>query len=854
MTLKAQIFVLKNSNNETKKEPMLFLYSFLFIQLNHAHLQVHHHTVINSSTTIDNVDLSNAECQSNERANGGAYFITSPAISVNLTNCSFTSCFNHLSTQYSGGSVYIHKIDNTFISDCTFVNCTSYYGGALGLTAVKSVNIDGCHFDQNRAEAQFIIETHGNGGAIFFNETSNCSLHVSNCIFDSNIGGYGAGIYIEPGLNELNVFGTQFLNNRNNEYRGSAIFAGSTTYEVKSIGSASIVQCTFNNNSIGGGAKYQGTAFFITAESFVLKQCNFSENHGLINNDCAVCSISLTTQTLESLTILIDSCNFDSNTGSLIDIVGNFIDEVKLVNCQFTKNAFCGSPVLRSGLDIGVTLPPILTFDGCIFTSNSNTYASTNANQLYIPKGTKRYNIIRNCIFNGEGVTQSGPSLSLNSYTEITNTSFIKHSQSSTTLTVSGSTLFLISIDFSFNDCAGNKNGFICKSGNITIHDITFSDFVSIKDAAYIIIENATLSSNGIEATAENIIISNSHFEADDLSPFQFNASGFLSVNNLRAANTQKPIEFNGLNSTSKIVVHNSSFESAALKVSNAHLFNVNHTTFTKCSNGALSILNDVTSAFVNLCTFTNCSSKSNGGAISSSPKVNFTVHATSFRNCQAAGKGSCIYLITGVYSLIYNCTFVHSGGNNPSSIFLDDKNADSMTVFINDCFSSVGETTKVKHLYSEAKGIIHFHYPLCFDSSREDSVYFEHKQEPEQGYDCYNCKDCGHMPVPGPSSTPTPTETPSIYPSTSEPTPSPEPTNVPDEDSSKKLKPGAIAGISIACFLVVVALVFLTIYFVRKKKNATLGLDTRPLQTRNDDELPEGPDRVLASVNPTED
>lgn len=227
--------------------------------------------------------------------------------------------------------------------------------------------------------------------------------------------------------------------------------------------------------------------------------------------------------------------------------------------------------------------------------------------------------------------------------------------------------------------------------------------------------------------------------------------------------------------------------------------FDIDHTTFIQCSNGALIISNDVEHAFISLCNFTDCSSKSNGGAISSSAKVNFSVYATSFSNCQAADKGSCLYVITGKYSLIVDCEFGHSGGNNPSSIFLNDQNVDSTTLFITVCFTSIGETANVKYIYSEADGIIYFDFP-CFDSSRENNVYTFHMDK-----NLIKAMNAWAVKI---VNIPRPTKMPYLSPK-----PSPDPTNIPDDDSSSHSQKKRLLRI-ILCLSIFITVIAIGIQF----------------------------------------
>ena len=807
------------------------------------------HSVIHENTVIQDQIVESSDCQSGKSLNGGLYLIESPATSVNFTNCKFSHCFSvyyhsPFSSYIYGGVLYFSNIENTFISGSSFVNCTSPCGGAIALSNVSLAVFENTNFTQNAASYFLFATWYGDGGAIYFDKTDGCSLVLTGCIFDSNIASSGAGLYLDPHLDELVVEDCSFTNNHNEHYYGAAIRAGTDIYTTP-IKKVSLVSSSFTNNSITQGSEaHEGSACFIRAEELNLKKCNFAQHSGTVNLNCPVLSLTITNST----ELLIDSCTYNNNFGSFVEVKGVYLDVVTIYNCNILNNQF-----YDKGVIYGDPLPSQLNFEDSVFTSNTGS----TCHAITIPPGNIRNSTLINCVFNSIGVKASGPTVLIESFTEVLNTSFINHEGSALSIQVSKAQLLIKSLIFHNNSCTNplaGSDGFLCEGSNISFVNADLSTPIEIKSANLVSIENSNINRFGLQVTSSYIFISNtSVFSLSGKSNLLLTAANAIFAKNVSFHdNSINYIQFNGQTNESKVEILDSSFKSSPIQISNSGFVYINNSQFNQCSGslegGAVHIGNQIDSAYIYKCTFTDCtSSTGNGGAIYANTVVNFNLLLSSFDKCKSKNYGSCLYLYGGLLSTINNCTFHNDDDDNSASIYIYDKSESCQTIFVNGCFSSNAQKitngdVQVHHIYSASTGKVSFNYPMCFDRSKEDSVYFKNGQDADRGYDCYNCLDCGKMPHPGPTSIPSA----SPIPPTIVPTETPKPTDDDDSDSgNKKLKTPQIVGIVVGCVAAVIVIVVIIVIVVKRKKNnsdldpSQLISPNTPIQLNTQENLP---------------
>ena len=160
--------------------------------------------ITGNNVTIQNLNFVN--CSATSGYGGAIYFSDSSSIG-NVSGCSFVNC----STGDSGYGVIYFWGDGS-VGNCSFVNCSSYHGGAIYF--LGDGNVSGCSFvncSSYDGGAIFFAEGSGSsrgfvsgcsfvncssrnkGGAIYFTK---CNVSVNYCIFDNNDAKLGKAIFI----------------------------------------------------------------------------------------------------------------------------------------------------------------------------------------------------------------------------------------------------------------------------------------------------------------------------------------------------------------------------------------------------------------------------------------------------------------------------------------------------------------------------------------------------------------------------------------------------------------------------------------------------------------------------------
>ena len=167
---------------------------------------------------------------------GGAIVLRS-GVNGEIKNSTFINC----KSSKNGGAIYIDEdgwsrgnpseID---FYGCSFINCTSDYGGAIAQVSGGAFKINGCNFTQNSA-TYF-------GGAIY--ESYSMDMNIVNSSFYNNKlthssedGFFGSAVYSQ--LSRLIIDSSTFVNNTNN-----SIYC----YGIGYTGDRNITNSYFKNN------------------------------------------------------------------------------------------------------------------------------------------------------------------------------------------------------------------------------------------------------------------------------------------------------------------------------------------------------------------------------------------------------------------------------------------------------------------------------------------------------------------------------------------------------------------------------------------------------------------------------
>ncbi|MCD4654428.1 hypothetical protein K8T06_10910, partial [bacterium] len=143
---------------------------------------------------------------------------------------------------HDGGGACIEN-SKLKISDCQFYLNTSEGSGAGISTSYCNCQITTTEFNENIAFED--------GGAIYNNSTGESGTIIYHCLFRSNCGANGSGVYTVCEENRpFQMTGCNFTDNRANE--GGALFV-----DCENLAVAEIAQCQFvENNSYWGGGLY----------------------------------------------------------------------------------------------------------------------------------------------------------------------------------------------------------------------------------------------------------------------------------------------------------------------------------------------------------------------------------------------------------------------------------------------------------------------------------------------------------------------------------------------------------------------------------------------------------------------
>jgi len=278
--------------------------------------------------------LSHLQITQNTAGQGGGIFCETGEPTV--TNCTFEE--NSGPGQSVGGGIICLNEGNARVSNCEFIENTTWVGGAVVCVQGSNATFNDCIFRGNA--------TTNRGGVVYLQENPDVSF--VNCEFTGNTSeSHGGAFYSfagsSPDIRECN-------------FTGNETTLGGTIY-LDDDCNAVITDCEFTNNSAetGGG--------IFTTSNPEIRNCVISDNEASEFGGGIIC-MSGSAPTLQNLTIDGNSARFSG--GGVY-----FGDESQgiMVNCTFSSNSANNG----GGLFIEGSTPDIIE---CELDSNRAIYGA----------------------------------------------------------------------------------------------------------------------------------------------------------------------------------------------------------------------------------------------------------------------------------------------------------------------------------------------------------------------------------------------------------------------------------------------------------------------------------------------
>ncbi|MDD4497214.1 MAG: NosD domain-containing protein [Methanosarcinaceae archaeon] len=217
--------------------------------------------------TADNVTLQDLNISGNTYAGDGAGIHVNGTYSKHLLGFTVTGCVftdNSMPGWHSGGAMYLEYVDNSRITNTTFVNnMASGEGGGAYYSWSNNATLMDTTFVNNMAS--------GDGGGIVFLNSNNAIL--KDTTFENNSITFGNGGGVEfLDSNDATLTGTTFANNTAGSRGGGACF--------KTSNNATLMGMIFKNNKATEGG---GVCFFFDSNNTALKGTTFENNTAILN-------------------------------------------------------------------------------------------------------------------------------------------------------------------------------------------------------------------------------------------------------------------------------------------------------------------------------------------------------------------------------------------------------------------------------------------------------------------------------------------------------------------------------------------------------------------------------------------
>ena len=692
---------------------------------------------------------------------------------TDLRDISFVDIKSYGAFSMTGGSISVYN--------CNFTNCQGDNGGAASFKTVKKATIVGCFIDNTKA---------GLGGAFYFENVEDASISSSNfttCYADVGFLNWkeGGGVCVHQG--GIEISNTNFTDCR-------AVYGGACYFEnARAVGKGlTILQCIAD---YGGGVYCQAPG-----ESLIWTGCSHI------------------------------GCTARTEDGGGVSVP------------------------FKKGAHLQVARVEQCVFDGCTAAMNHDGHAAalrsielvfSNCSVLNIPEQqVGKAVVLKGSSIISDGVVMRNNScygleleLAIGAWMTVTNLAVIGNRMCGITCT--RGTVGFRGLQFcdnvdsaieitpfaSFTDCvfSGNRGGWsvvksFCEFDNCLIADNDQFKFIVQHQMNF---NNSLLRNNTgrvIDATApvsfDNISVEDSRGECQAISIAFTKYQDNFTITNMHFLRCQATEDGSCIKVTEcrTFTVLNCSFEGCSTTKRGGGLFaaketceflHVQNSVFRRCnSTGHGSGVYAGVPTVVTSCEFEHNIGASGALYCAISLRIDITGTLFLFNTCNGINNdvGSALATTEVTELNVNSCLFVADMAMPGAAVcvFLNGFTENEVATFGDCCFNtSISDSDGAAHIHGKFRGNVTFNLPMCFDKSKEESLYFEGGQDPGAGMNIFNCIDCvppGPSPTPSPP-IPTPTQIPTptftlIPTATQTSSPSPSPTSSPSPTPTSSPSP----------------------------------------------------------------
>ncbi|KZX15426.1 DUF11 domain-containing protein [Methanobrevibacter filiformis] len=639
------------------------------------------------TVTIKNITFINGK-NTTTTSHGGAIFNRGNLI---IENCIFkNNLITSTNSSYAGGGAISSWIGSTLsVTNCTFINNTANFGGAISNLA-NNLKIVNCTFINNTA-------TKEEGGGAIVTSTNNTSIS-GNLIFVNNSAAMGSGGAIE--VTSANPNGIPFYIIKNFSLSGNVSFVNNSANvaggAIFNCGNNSMItgNITFANNSaIQGGAIHNvdGANFSLSGSSFNRNNANY----GVVLNSGA--NFSLTNSSFSGnnasegviynigVNFSVRNSSFSGNNANFGGVILNSGVNFSVGNSSFSgnnasvsagviynngvnfsvgnssfsgNNANFGGAIYNAGVNFSVgnssfsgnnaNFGGVIYINGGNFSVGNSSFSGNNAsNGSAIFSFNSKLTII-NCNFTGNNAINGGAIYNNATNCSVSNSSFVGNTGNNGSAIYNNATSFSVSNSSFAGNNATNYGGAIFNdwTGNFSVINSSFMD------------NNASSGGAITNYGGVNCSVSNSSFSGN-------NASSGGAIFNF-ASYSSHGVNFCVFNSS--FVGNNANYGGAAIHNINGLNFSVINSSFV--GNNATNFGGAIYSSNSNGGNFSVINSSfmdnnaSSGGAIYNIVGTNFRVINSNFTG-NSARDGGVIYNLGGTNFSVINSSFVVNNATN---------------------------------------------------------------------------------------------------------------------------------------------------------------------------------------------
>ena len=604
--------------------------------------------IYGTDIVLKNIVFANAD-RNYDRVSGGALYLFEGA-TTSLINCTFVN-----NTAGYGGAIY--SFGGLNVTDCKFYDNSVNYNGACIVASVYTVGYTGAYLNVNNS--QFYNNTGRFGGAILGSYESKISIanskfinnsvtnnggaldlmtcdyvtNISNCTFINNTAGHDGAVLYFPYETPVVVFDNCLIENNTANGRGGVVFgiyasdAENPQFDV-----------TFNNCDIIGNKATTGGIAYIDSRLIGTNVTIIDSN--VANN--AADSAAIAYMNDGSKLSIINSNVVNNTADDGIAYYNNGTSYLAITNFTDLANAI-------SNADDEVTLGQNVIM--------SDSEATTYANGILINK---------DITINGNGYTIDARELGR--IFNITNRATVNlnnvvlangRANNGAAIYISRATVNLNNVNIVNNTATGSIYAAIASiySSTLNINNSTFTDNnrviyqvggnLNINSSKFINNTGSSSSSDVIFSGGATTTVNNSEFRGNTGIVLFNNNGGSVSVNNtVFSENSGQTVIFG--NSDGTIEVRNSNFTDNSAP-----------------SNGGAAIMNNGANFEIYNSILAN-NTAMQGGAIMNNGGANLEIHDSIIANNSARGDGGAIHNNGANANIkIYNTLIANNSGNS---------------------------------------------------------------------------------------------------------------------------------------------------------------------------------------------